>query len=115
MDLRKVCLQCNTILQARRSVCGSAHAFRLKRKAQCIANKEKSQVMKRKRTLESELETLLRRETDKVNMRASETCEETLNRQEQNRMHMASMRTSEKYEETLHIIHALLTQKYALI
>ena len=37
MHLRKVCPQCNTILHARRSVCGCGHAFPLKRKGQCIS------------------------------------------------------------------------------
>ena len=45
MRLRKVCPQCNTILHARRSVCGCGHAFPSKRKAQCIADKEKLQVI----------------------------------------------------------------------
>ena len=88
MHLRKVCPQCNTILHARRSFCGCGHAFPLKRKGQCIADKSKSQVMKRKRTLETELETLLRRQKDKVrkvSMRASETAEETLHRKESNK------------------------------
>ena len=62
MRLRKVCPQCNTILHARRSVCGCGHAFLSKRKAQCIADKEKLQVMKRRRALESEGETVLRKE-----------------------------------------------------
>ena len=87
MHLRKVCPQCNTILHARWSVCGCGHAFPLKRKGQCIADKLKSQVMKRKRTLETELETLLRRQKDKVrkvSMRAPETAEETLHRKESN-------------------------------
>ena len=35
-------------------------------------------------------------------MRASETCEETLHRQQQNRMYMASMRASETCEQTFH-------------
>ena len=50
MRLRKICPQCNTISHVRRSVCGCGHAFRL------------MQVMKRKRTLETELDTLLGRE-----------------------------------------------------
>ena len=37
MRPRKVRPQCNTILHARRSVCGCGHAFRLKRRAQRIA------------------------------------------------------------------------------
>ena len=85
MRLRKVCPQCNTILHARRSVCGCGHAFPSKRKAQCIADKEKLQVMKRRRALESEGETSLRKEKDKVckaSVRTSETFEQTLYRQE---------------------------------
>ena len=42
---------------------------------------------------ESREQTLFRQEQDrvcKVSMRASETCEQTLNRQEHNRMHMTS-------------------------
>ena len=94
MRLRKVYPQCNTILNARRSVCGCGHAFPSKRKAQCIADKEKFQVMKRRRALESEGETL-RKEKDKVrkaSVRTSETFEQTLYRQEQDRVHKASLR-----------------------
>ena len=37
-----------------------------------------------------------------MSMRASEACEQTLRKQEQNRIHMVSMRASETCEQTLH-------------
>ena len=55
MHLRKVRPQCDTILHARRSVCRCSHAFPSKRKVQCIADKEKLQVLKCRRTLESDI------------------------------------------------------------
>ena len=51
--------------------------------------------MKHKRMLETELETLLRRQKDKVHkvsMRASETAEETLHRKESNKKTMVNKR-----------------------
>ena len=70
MRLRKVCPQCSTVIHARRRFeCG--HAFTLKREARNTA----SSPAKRKRALES--------------------LEDTLRRQENNRIRMASMRSSE--------------------
>ena len=63
--------------------------------------------MKRRKPLLSEEELLVRKERDKVrktSKRASETCEQTLHRQEQKQQtHMANMRASETFE---HIIRA---------
>ena len=71
MRLRKVCPQCSTVIHARRSICECGHAFTLKREARNTA----SSPTKRKRALES--------------------LEDTLRRQENNRIRMASMRGSE--------------------
>ena len=71
MRLRKVCPQCSTVIHARRSICECGHAFTLKREASNTA----SSPAKCKRALES--------------------LENTLRRQENNRMRMASMRSSE--------------------
>ena len=71
MRLRKVCPQCSTVIHARRSICECGHAFTLKREAHNTA----SSPAKRKIALES--------------------LEDTLRRQENNRIRMASMRTSE--------------------
>ena len=71
MRLRKVCPQCSTVIHARRSICECGHAFTLKREARNTV----SSPAKRKRALES--------------------LEDTLRRQENNRIRMASMRSSE--------------------
>ena len=71
MRLRKVCPQCSTVIHARRSICECGHAFTLKRETRNTA----SSPTKRKRALES--------------------LEDTLRRQENNRIRMASMRSSE--------------------
>ena len=71
MRLRKVCPQCSTVIHAKRSICECGHAFTLKREARNTT----SSPTKRKRALES--------------------LEDTLRRQENNRICMASMRSSE--------------------
>ena len=71
MRLRKVCPQCSTVIHARRSICECGHAFTLKREARNTA----SSPAKRKGALES--------------------LEDTLRRQENNRIRMASIRSSE--------------------
>ena len=71
MRLRKVCPQCSTVIHVRRSICECGHAFTLKREVRNTA----SSPAKRKRALES--------------------LEDTLRRQENNRIRMASMRSSE--------------------
>ena len=73
MRLRKVCPQCSTVIHARRSICECGHAFTLKREARNTA----SSPAKCKRALES--------------------LEDTLRRQENNRIRMASMRSSETH------------------
>ena len=90
MRLSKVCLQCNTIVHVKRSFYNCGHAFALKRrKAWCTTVGEPENAMKRRKALLYE-EELLRKERDKVrkvSKRASETREQTLHRQEQNRAH----------------------------
>ena len=91
--LRKVYPQCNTVVHE--EVSGQAFALK-KRKAWCTAVGEPESTMKRRKALLSEEELLLRKERDKarkVSKRASETCEQTLHRQEQNQTHMASINT----------------------
>ena len=73
MRLRKVSPQCSTVIHARISICECCHAFTLKREARNTA----SSPAKRKRALESR------------------SLEDTLRRQENNRIRMASMRSSE--------------------
>ena len=93
MRLRKECPQCNTVVHVKRSVCDCGRAFASKkRKAQCTAVGEPENAMKRRKTLLSEEELLVTKERDKVpkvSKRASETCEQTLHRQEQNQTHLA--------------------------
>ena len=100
MRLRKVCPQCSTVIHARRSICECGHAFTLKREALNTA----SSPAKRKRALESLEDTLRRQENNRIrmaSMRSSETQVQTLERLEQNRTHIASMRASETQEQTL--------------
>ena len=64
----------------------------LKRKGRPIESE------KRGRSTETDQQTLQRQEQNRTRMasvRASETCEQTLQRQEQNRTRMASVRASE--------------------
>ena len=88
MRLRKVCLQCNTVVHMKKSVCDCGHAFASKkRKTRCIAVREPENAMKRRKALLSEEELLVTKERDKVckaSKRASETREPTSHRQEQN-------------------------------
>ena len=100
MRLRKVCPQCSTVMHARRSICECGHAFTLKREARNTA----SSPAKCKRALESLEDTLRRQENNRIrmaSMRSSETQEQTLERLEQNRTRIASMRASETQEQTL--------------
>ena len=100
MRLIKVCPQCNTVIHARRSICECGHAFTLKREARNTA----SSPAKRKRAVEYLEDTLRRQENNRIrmaSMRSSETQEQTLERLEQKRTHVASMRASETQEQTL--------------
>ena len=100
MRFKKVCQ--NTILHARKAVCVCGHAFASKRKAQKNVDNDRLLAKKRRRAFESEQDTVVRKEQERVrkaSMRASETCEQTLERQEHNRTHMASMRASETCEQ----------------
>ena len=83
MRLRKVCPQCSTVIHVRRSICECGHAFTLKREARNTA----SSPAKRKKALESLEDTLRRQENNRIrmaSMRSSETQEQTLERLEQN-------------------------------
>ena len=82
MCLRKVCPQCNTMMHMRRSVCECSHVFQSKRKT---SDNEPGKAKKRKRALESEQETLQRKEKDRVQKacrRACETREQIMYRKE---------------------------------
>ena len=88
------------MIHVRRSICECGHAFTLKRETRNTA----SSPAKRKRALESLEDTLRRQENNRIrmaSMRSSETQEQTLERLEQKRTHMASMRASETQEQTL--------------
>ena len=105
MCLRKVCGQCNTVVHVKRSVCDCGHAFASKkRKARCTAVGEPENAMKRRKALLPEEGLLVGKESDKVrktSKRASETREQTLHRQEQNRTHLASMTASIVHETVI--------------
>ena len=98
----KVCPQCSTAVNVRRAVCGCGHAFPSKHKAQ-PGNIMKHSTMQ-KRASETPEQTLNRQETDKVRKtrkRASETSEQTLNRQETDKVRKTRKRASETSEQTL--------------
>ena len=100
MRLRKVCPQCSTVIHARRSICECGHALTLKREARNTA----SSPAKLKRALESLEDTLRRQENNRIRMASMtsfETQEQTLERLEQNRTRIVSMRASETHEQTL--------------
>ena len=126
MPPSKVCPQCETIVHARLKVCKSCeHVFRAKRKTEHnlpdkavkrvrvsqsdsvkSAMKAKDKLQKAtKRASETSEQTLQRQQQSRKHMaslRASETSEQTLQRQQQSRKHMASLRASETSEQTLH-------------
>ena len=95
MPPTKVCSQCKAAVPVRRKTCERCdHVFRSKRKAECNLREK---AMKRIRAVESNCMKLARKAKDKLHKaceRVSEICEQTLHRQEQNRMCMASMRES---------------------
>ena len=103
MPPTKVCPQCKAAVPVRRKTCERCdHAFRSKRKAECNLREK---VVKRMRAVESDTVKSTRKAKDKLHKaceKASETREQTLHRQKQNRMRMASMRESETFEQTLH-------------
>ena len=71
------------------------------RKARCTVVGEPDNAMKRRKALLSEEELLVTKQRDKrrkASKRASETCQQTLHRQEQIQTHMASMRASETFD-----------------
>ena len=75
-NLTKVCPQCNSTVHVRRAVCKFGYAFPSKRKAQS------GNAMKRRRV-------------HKASVRASETLQKTLCRQEMDRVRRAGKRASE--------------------
>ena len=100
--LKKVCLQCDTTVHARRAVCECGHTFPSKRKAQCIAKKE---AMKRRRTLETEPEKFVRTEQDRLrkqSTRAAETYDQISAPLRSDRMRKETTRAFETIEQTLH-------------
>ena len=81
---------------------GCQHVFRAKRKAE---HNLPDKAMKRMRVLQSDSVKSAMKAKDKVqkaSKRASETSEQTLHRQLQNRKHMASIRATETSEQTVH-------------
>ena len=95
MPPTKVCPQCKAAVPVRRKTCGRCdHVFRSKRQAECNLREK---AMKRVRAVESGSVKSARKAKDKLHKaceRASEICERTLHRQEQNRMRKSSMRES---------------------
>ena len=111
--LRKVhvCPQCSTPVNVKRAVCGCGYTFPSKRKAQ---SDSMLQAMKHKtvdrlhkanmRASETPDHTVNRQEQDKLrksSMRASETHDQTVNRQEQDKLRKSSMRASETHDQTV--------------
>ena len=109
--LRKVCPQCSTPVHVKRAVCEYGYAFPSKRKAQsdsmlrAMEHKRVDRLHKANmRASETPEQTVNRQEEDKLcksSMRASETHDQTVNRQKQSRAHMASMRASETHDQTV--------------
>ena len=89
MPPSKVCPQCETIVHARLKVCKSCeHVFRAKRKAE---HNLPDKAVKRQRVLRSDSVKSAMKAEDKLqkaSKRASETSEQTVHRQQQNRRHM---------------------------
>ena len=109
--LRKTCPKCDATVHVKRAACSCGHAFALKRKARCYVwsepeKKRKTDAVRkaRGRSTETDEQTLQRQEQNRTcmaSMRASETCEQKLQRQEQNKTRMARIRASETCEQTL--------------
>ena len=90
----------SAVIHMRKSICECGHAFTLKREACNTA----SSPAKRKRALESLEDTLRRQENNRIrmaSMRSSETQEQNLERLEQKRTHVANMKASETQEQAL--------------
>ena len=109
--LRKVCPRCSTPVHVKRAVCGCGYTFPSKRKSQSENNMQamKYNTMDRlrkssMRASETPEHTVERQEQDKLRksrMRASETPEHTVERQEQDKLRKSSMRASETSEQAL--------------
>ena len=95
MPPTKVCPQCKAAVPIRWKTCECCdHVFRFKRKAECNLREK---AMKRMRAVESDSMKSTRKAKGKWHKtceRGSEICEQTLHRQEQNRLRMVSMRAS---------------------
>ena len=93
-NLTKVCPQCNSTVHVRRAVCKCGYAFPSKRKALSgIAMKRRRVHNASVRASETSQKTLCRQETDRVrktSKRASETPEETMNKRESDKIRKAS-------------------------
>ena len=108
----KVCLQCKTAVPVRRKTCERCdHVFRSKWKAEC--NLRKKAVLNVSDSVQS-----AKKAKDKLHKdceRVSETREQTLHRQEQNRMHMVHKRVTVQWlipVNTQVQSHALLCQGF---
>ena len=109
--LRKVCPQCSTPVHVKRAVSECGYAFPSKRKAQsdnmlrAMKHKRVDRLHKANmRASETPEQTVNRQEQDKLcesSMRPSETHGQTVNRQKQSRAHMANMRASETHDQTV--------------
>ena len=106
MPPTKVCPQCKATVPVRWKTCERCdHVFRSKGKAE--------KAMKRVRAVELDSVKSARKAKDKACERASEILEQTLHRQEQNRMGMASMRESrDSLVSTQAQSHALMRQGF---
>ena len=100
MPPSKVCPQCQTTVHIRLKVCKSCeHVFRAKRKTE---HNLPDKAVKSVRVSQSDSVKSAMKAKDKLQKatkRASETSEQTLQRQQQSRKHMASLRASETSEQ----------------
>ena len=103
MPPSKVCPQCDSVVPIRLKVCKSCyHVFRAKRQA--VQNLP-DRAMKRLRVILSDSAKSIVKAKHKLRKackRAKESTEQTLHRQQQNRVHMANSRAKESSEQTLH-------------
>ena len=99
----KQCPECGSKIAIKKSVCVCGHSF--KRKPPVYTTRKSKRVaIQQKRALETEKQSLQRKQADRVyqsNKRAMETHDETLYRLEQKRVYIADKRASETSAENL--------------
>ena len=90
-SLTKVCPECGTSINVKKSACSCGHSFVLKRKvSHDTTRKSKRIAMRSMRALERPSKTMARQEQDRAytnKKRSLETLDETMARQEQHSIH----------------------------